>query len=69
MINTGRAAELTEPAGCVARRIGLLLAGTRSKDVVDAHVAICAHRLGQAVVTSEPEDVARLAPSVPTKRM
>jgi len=53
----------------VARRIGLLLAGTRSKDVVDAHVAICAHRLGQAVVTSEPEDVARLAPSVPTKRM
>jgi PIN domain len=52
-----------------ARRIGLLLAGTRTKDVVDAHVAICAHRLGQAVLTSDPDDIARLSSTVPTQRV
>jgi hypothetical protein len=50
-----------------ARRIGLLLARTRAKDVVDAHVAICAHRLNQVVLTSDPEDIARLSPSVRTR--
>jgi hypothetical protein len=46
-----------------ARRVGLLLAGTGTSDVIDAHVAICAHRYGQAVVTSDPGDIARLAPA------
>ena len=50
-----------------ARRVGLLLAGTRAKAVVDAQVAICAHRLGQVVLTSDPADIARLSPSVPTR--
>jgi hypothetical protein len=49
-----------------ARRIGLLLSATRTRDVVDAHVAICAHRLNQVVLTSDPDDIARLAPSVKT---
>jgi predicted nucleic acid-binding protein len=52
-----------------ARRVGLLLAQTRTKDVVDAHVAICAHRLGQVVLTSDPDDISRLAPSVITSRV
>jgi len=52
-----------------ARRIGLLLAGTRTRDVIDAHVAICAHRLGQAVLTSDPDDIARLSSSIPTHRV
>lgn len=47
-----------------ARRVGLLLAGSRTKDVIDAHVAICAHRLGQVVLTSDPSDIAKLAPSI-----
>ena len=47
-----------------ARRIGLLLAGTRTKDVVDAHVAILGHRLGQVILTSDPADIERLAPTV-----
>jgi len=52
-----------------ARRIGLLLAGTRTRDVVDAHVALCGHRLGQVVLTSDPDDIARIAPDVATVRV
>lgn len=52
-----------------ARRVGLLLAGSRTSDVVDAHVAICAHRLGGVVLTSDPTDIAKLAPSVPVVRV
>jgi predicted nucleic acid-binding protein len=47
-----------------ARRIGLLLAAGRSTDVVDAHVALSAHRRDQVVLTSDPADIKRLAPSV-----
>jgi len=50
-----------------ARRVGLLLAGTRTKDVIDAHVAIVAHRLGQVVLTSDPADISRVAPTVTTR--
>ena len=49
-----------------ARRVGLLLAARRGRDVVDAHLAIVASRLRQTVVTSDPDDIARLAPSVRT---
>ncbi len=52
-----------------ARRVGLLLAGTHTVDVVDAHVAICGQRLGQAVLTSEPVDILRLAPSILVHRV
>jgi len=52
-----------------ARRVGLLLAGTHTVDVVDAHVAICGHRLGQAVLTSDPVDILRLAPSILVHRV
>lgn len=49
-----------------ARRVGLILAATRSTDVIDAHVALCAHRLRQVVFTSDPDDITRLAPGVRT---
>lgn len=52
-----------------ARRVGLRLAATGSTDVVDAHVALCGQRLGQVVVTSDPEDIARLAPAVRVHRV
>lgn len=52
-----------------ARRVGLLLAGRRGKDVVDGHVALVAGRLGQVVVTSDPDDITRLAPLVATHRI
>ncbi len=45
-----------------ARLVGLLLARARTTDVVDAHVALCATRLGQIVLTSDPDDMRALGP-------
>lgn len=47
-----------------ATHVGRLLAASRTADVVDAHVVICARRRGQKVVTSDPDDLARLDPDV-----
>ena len=52
-----------------ARRIGLLLAASDTADIADAHVAVCALRLGGGVVTSDPEDIARLAPTLRIHRV
>jgi predicted nucleic acid-binding protein len=46
-----------------ARRVGLLLAATSTTDVVDAHVALCAHRTHRPVLTSDPADIRRVAPT------
>jgi hypothetical protein len=47
-----------------ATAIGLLLARTATTDIVDAHVAICARRTGQVVVTSDPADMRRIDPEL-----
>ena len=52
---------LDEPA---AVAVGSLLARTKTYDVVDAHVAVCAQQSGHAVVTSDPRDIRRLAPDL-----
>lgn len=46
-----------------ARRVGLLLAASGTGDVIDGHVALCAHRTRRTILTSDPEDIRRLAPS------
>ena len=46
-----------------ARRIGLLLAASGTSDVIDGHVALCAHRTRRPVLTSDPDDIRRLAPA------
>jgi predicted nucleic acid-binding protein len=56
------ATELAALDGADATRVGLLLAARRTSDVVDAHVVICARRAGQPIVTSDPDDLARLDP-------
>jgi predicted nucleic acid-binding protein len=45
-----------------ATSVGRLLAASRTADVVDAHIVVCARRGGQPVVTSDPDDLARLDP-------
>ena len=45
-----------------ATAVGLLLARTATADIVDAHVVVCAQRAGQAVVTSDGNDLRRIAP-------
>ncbi len=47
-----------------ATTVGLLLAQTATADIVDAHVIVCAQRAGQAVITSDPDDLRRLAPGL-----
>jgi predicted nucleic acid-binding protein len=46
-----------------ATRVGVLLASTRTTDITDAHVVVCARRMGQPIVTTDPADLARLDPA------
>jgi len=56
--------QLAALDGNDATQVGLLLAASRSSDIVDAHVVICAHRNGEPVVTSDPKDLERLDPTL-----
>ena len=48
-----------------ARAVGLLLVASGTSDVVDAAVVVCAHEhADDAVVTSDPEDLQRLDPTL-----
>lgn len=47
-----------------ATSIGRLLAASGTADVVDAHVVICARRAHQRVVTSDPDDLSTLDPTL-----
>ena len=44
--------------------VGCLLAASGTADIADAHVALCARRTGQRVVTSDPDDLRRLDPGL-----
>ncbi len=46
------------------RSVGQLLAQTRTVDVVDAHLILTAVRLGDAVLTGDPDDLGTLAASL-----
>jgi len=56
--------DLVDLDGPDARAVGLLLAHTGTADFVDAHFALCAQRTGQSVVTSDPDDLRRIAPEL-----
>jgi predicted nucleic acid-binding protein len=45
-----------------ATNVGVLLARSRTKDIADAHVVICARRSGSPIVTTDPKDLRRLDP-------
>lgn len=47
-----------------ATTVGRLLAASGTADVVDAHVVICARRVEQSVVTSDPTDLRHLDPTL-----
>jgi len=48
----------------VARTVGAICATTGHTDVVDVHVALCARDRHHAVVTSDPDDIARIDPTL-----
>jgi predicted nucleic acid-binding protein len=45
-----------------ATQVGLLLAGSRTSDIADAHVVICAKQHDDIIVTTDPSDLRRLNP-------
>ena len=47
----------------MALRVGARCATTRTADIVDVSVAICARDRGQPVVTSDPDDTAAIDPA------
>ena len=47
-----------------ATHVGRLLAASRTADITDAHVVICARRSGQRIVSSDPDDLRRLDPTL-----
>lgn len=47
-----------------ATGVGRLLAASGTADIVDAHVVLCARRTGQAVATSDPDDLHHLDPTL-----
>ena len=61
--------DLVSLDGPAATNTGLLLAATRTSDIVDAHVVICARRAEQVVVTSDADDLRRLDPGLQLVRV
>jgi hypothetical protein len=47
-----------------ATNVGRLLAASGTSDIVDAHVVVCARRAGERVVTSDPDDLHLLDPTL-----
>lgn len=47
-----------------ATNVGRLLAASRSSDIADAHVVICARRAQQRVITSDTNDLRMLDPTL-----
>lgn len=45
-----------------ATGVGIILAASGTKDIVDAHVVLCARRAKQPIMTSDPDDLRRLDP-------
>jgi hypothetical protein len=56
--------EVVPLDGSHAQAVGALLAQTRTSDIADAHVVICARTAGYAVITSDPLDMKRLDPKL-----
>ncbi len=47
-----------------ATNVGRLLAASGTADIVDAHVVVCARRARQRVVTSDPDHLRQLDPTL-----
>lgn len=47
-----------------ATSVGRLLAASGTSDIADAHVVVCARRASTTVVTTDPDDLRRLDPSI-----
>jgi len=48
--------------GLDATQVGILLAASRTADIADAHVVICARRNSEPIITTDAGDLRRLDP-------
>lgn len=64
-----RHATVIDLTYAVARVLGRMLGASKTSDVVDAHVVFLARERGWPVVTSDPEDLLRLDPSLRVERV
>lgn len=62
-------AEITPTTRARAQRTGELLARTGTADSVDALVVVVAAERGDRILTSDPQDLQRLADDVPAVRV
>lgn len=53
----------------VARTVGLMCAASGHNDMVDVHVTLCARQRRHAIITSDPNDITRIDPTVPWIRI
>jgi ABC-type thiamine transport system ATPase subunit len=65
----GREVEIVALDEPFSRACGELCASAGSADVIDASVVITARKHGDLVVTSDPDDLRKLAPRVPIVRI
>jgi nucleoside-diphosphate-sugar epimerase len=49
----------------VARSVGLLCAASGHSGVIGVHVVLCARQRQHTIVTSDPQDIARIDPALP----
>ena len=52
-----------------ARAAGQLCGVSKTRDVIDAPIVLCARRRGHGVVTSDPDDMMRLDPTLRVVRV
>lgn len=61
--------EIVRMTPAIARTVGELCAKSGHADVVDVHVVLCARQRRHAIVTSDPDDIARVGPTIPLIRI
>jgi hypothetical protein len=54
--------ELVALDGRHATQVGILLAASKTTDIADTLVAICARERADSILTSDPDDLRRLDP-------
>ncbi len=59
-----RRTQVVDLTYAVARTLGRMLGVTRTRDPVDAHVALLARERGWAVVSSDPRDLHAIDPEL-----
>ena len=64
-----RQVEVVDLTHAVARLVGNVLGATRTSDPIDAHVAVLARQRGWPILTSDPDDLLAIDPTLVIERI